>query len=93
MPLFLVFIICVTLKHWTDSSDTMYNIALFWCRWCDIDEGKQLVNVRDVGGFIWEVLFERFKSGQILAISLWDSNLYALHISGSNDPVSECLPA
>jgi hypothetical protein len=41
---------------------------------------------------MWEVLFERLKSVQILTISPWDSNP-ALHISGSKGPVSECPPA
>jgi hypothetical protein len=42
---------------------------------------------------MWEVLLEKLKSVQILTISPPGTRTHAIHISGSNGPVSECPPA
>ncbi len=40
----------------------------WWCRWRDVDEGEQLVNVFDVGrGLIWEVK-QKFNTDNVLSL-------------------------
>ncbi len=92
MPLFLLFIIFVTLNiqqwdtwelHWLIFDD-----AGGAGMWYILDEEEQLVNVCDVGGFIWE-----FKVSTDIDHFPPGTRTHAMHISGSYGPVSECPPA
>ncbi len=63
----------------------IYSTVELYCTvlYSTVDEGEQLVGVCDVGGRICEVKV----STDI------DHFPMAIHINGSNGPVSECLPA
>ncbi len=76
---FLLFLLTLNRQQWGALCWLILMTYRCFCRRCETD-------------VIWEVLFERFLSVQILTISPWDLNPCPTHLSGFNGPVSERPP-